>query len=102
MRPATREGLALPLLDEDGLLHVGSAWVAITPSQMPVVSLLLEHPNEVVHTEAVIAACIAAGTSGHPASVRTLLTRLSRRLGAVGLELVTVRRRGVLLRGRVD
>jgi hypothetical protein len=94
----TTPAAAQPLLDDDGLLHVGSAWVAITTSQLPVLGLLLENPDRVVRTEDIAAACVAAGTSGHPASVRTLLTRLNRRLDVVGLELVNIRQQGVLLR----
>ena len=41
-----------------------------------------------------------AGGSSHAASLRTLLTRIGARVRPVGLELVTVRRRGVLLTQR--
>ena len=59
--------------------------------------LLLDHLDRVVRFEAIVAAYEAAGGSGHPASVRTLLSRLGARMRSVGLDLVTVRRRGVLL-----
>jgi len=50
-----------------------------------------------VRFDAVVAAYESGGGSGHPASVRTLLSRLGARVRSVGLDLVTVRRRGVLL-----
>jgi hypothetical protein len=88
---------AAPLLDDDGLLWVGATWVALTPSQVPVARLLLDHLDKVVRFDAVAAACRSAGASGHPASVRTLITRLTARMRTVGLELVSVRQRGLLL-----
>jgi hypothetical protein len=86
-----------PFIDDDALLWVGSAWVSITAAQAPVLRVLLEHLNRVVRFDAVVAAYESAGGSGHPASVRTLLSRLGQRVRPVGLDLVTVRRRGVLL-----
>lgn len=86
-----------PVLDDDGLLWVGTSWVALTKPQAPVVHLLVDNLDRVVRFDAVVAAYQQAGGSGHPASVRTLLARLGARVRSVGLELVTVRRRGVLL-----
>lgn len=88
----------VPVLDDGGLLWLGEAWVAITDAQLPVVRLLLEHRDRVVRIEALVEAYVAGGGSDHPASVRTLMSRLSTRLGRLGLELVTVRRRGMILR----
>lgn len=89
---------AVPVLDDDGLLHVGAAWVVIPPTQVPLVALLLEHLGRVVRSDALAAACVAGGGSGHPAAVRTLVARLAARVRPLGLELVTVRQRGVLFR----
>jgi hypothetical protein len=86
-----------PVLDDDGLLWMGASWVALTPSQAPVVRVLIDHLDKVVHYDAVMSAYQSTGGSGHPASVRTLVARLATRLRTVGLELVSVRRRGVLL-----
>lgn len=97
-RNAIRSLPALPVLDEDGLLRVGACWVHVTAAQMPVVRLLVDRFDRVVSIDAIAAACITAGGTGSIASVRTLLARLGRRLGGVGLELVTIRQRGVLLR----
>jgi hypothetical protein len=86
-----------PVLDDDGLLWVGSAWVSLTSTQAPVAGLLLDNLNKVVRFDAIAAAYEAAGGSRHPASVRTLLARLGAKVRPVGLELVTIRRRGVIL-----
>lgn len=84
-------------LDDDGLLRVGETWLALSEGQVPVVRLLLDHLDRVVPFEDIGAAYAAVGGSDHPASVRTLLTRLAGRLRMAGLELTTVRRRGVVL-----
>jgi len=41
---------------------------------------------------------VAAGHSGHEASIRSLLARISHRVEGLGLQLDTVRGRGVMLR----
>jgi hypothetical protein len=86
-----------PTIDEHGLLRVGSAWVDLTPAQTPVVSLLIENLERVVSYSAVGATYEQAGGSSHVVSVRTLLARIATRVRPVGLELLTVRKRGVLL-----
>ena len=86
-----------PALDDQGLLWVGQAWVDLTPAQAPVVALLIEHLERVVRYDVVSATYERAGGSGHAASLRTLLTRIGARVRPLGLELVTVRRRGVVL-----
>jgi hypothetical protein len=96
-RRAAEPARHAPFIDDDDLLWVGSAWVSITGAQAPVLRLLLDHLDRVVRFDAVVATYESAGRSGHPASVRTLLSRLGARVRPVGLDLVTVRRRGVLL-----
>lgn len=92
-----------PQLDDDGILHVGERWVGIPPAQVPLMRLLLDNVDRVVRTDAVAAACVEGGASDLPASIRTMQSRLAARLRPLGLDLVTVRQRGVLLRwgGRV-
>jgi two-component system OmpR family response regulator len=82
--------------------HLPIRWVALTASQAPVLRLLLDNLDRVVRFEAVVASYEEAGGSGHPASVRTLISRLGARARSVGLELVSVRRRGVLLTTGLD
>jgi len=99
-RRAAEATTGTPFIDEDDLLWVGSAWVSLTRAQAPVMRLLLDNLGRVVRVDAVAAAYEAAGNSGHLASVRTLLSRIGARVRPVGLELVVVRRRGVLLTSR--
>lgn len=87
----------LPRLDEDGLLRVGTQWVAIPDAQIPVVTLLVNRYGRVVRKEALIAAYVEAGHSGHDASIRSLVARVARRVSRLGLQLHTVRGRGVML-----
>lgn len=86
-----------PVMDADGILRVGAAWVAVTPTQIPVVRVLLEQLGRVVHTDRIVDAYKSVGGSDHPGSVRTVLRRISIRVTPLGLELVMVRRRGVML-----
>lgn len=86
------------VLDEHGVLHRGDRWVAVSESQVPILELLLEQPDRVVRFDVLAAAYAAAGGSHHPASVRTALSRLDVRLRALGLEIRSIRRRGVVLR----
>lgn len=99
-----RGGTALPspgvTLDDDGLLRVGASWVALSDAQVAVTRVLLHHLERVVSFDALRSVCEAADVSAHPTSIRTLVTRLRTRVREVGLDLVTVRRRGVLLTAR--
>lgn len=90
-------GEAHPVLDEDGLLRLGERWVAIPDGQLSVVELLVERFGRTVSTEQIAAAYTSSGGSGHAASIRSLLTRLGRRVARLGLCLETVRGRGVML-----
>jgi DNA-binding winged helix-turn-helix (wHTH) protein len=86
-----------PLLDEDGLLRVGDRWVAIPDAQLPVVALLVDRYGRLVRRETLTAAYVEGGNSGGDSSIRSLLARVGRRVARLGLELHTVRGRGVLL-----
>ena len=59
--------------------------------------LLVEHLERVVRYEAVVAAYESAGGSSHAGVGAHAADRIGTRVRPVGLELVTVRRRGVLL-----
>ena len=87
----------LPRLDEDGLLRVGERWVAIPDAQLPVVALLVARYRRLVRKDALIAAYVEGGNSGHDASIRSLVARVARRVDRLGLRLHTVRGRGVVL-----
>ena len=87
-----------PVLDEDGLLRRGDRWVAISDVQVPMIQLLLDHLGRVVRYAAIVDAYVLGGGTSRAASVRTVLSRLDGRVRPVGLEIVTIRRRGVMLR----
>ena len=91
---------SVPYVDDDGLLRVGDDWVAITDAQLPVVTLLVERFGRLVGKEELVAAYVAAGYSGHAASIRSLLARVAHRVAGLGLDLHTVRGQGVMLRDR--
>jgi two-component system, OmpR family, response regulator len=96
-RRALAAARSAPEVDADGLLWVKPTWVAIPPTQVAVVSLLVAQIERVVTYDALTDAYAASGGSTHFTSVRTMLSRVASRVAEVGLELVTVRRRGVLL-----
>ncbi len=87
-----------PILDEDGLLRRGDRWVAISDVQLPMIRHLVEHLGRVVRYSAIVDAYVAGGGTSRAASVRSVLSRLDARVRPVGLEIVTIRRRGVMLR----
>jgi hypothetical protein len=87
-----------PTLDDDGVLRLGGRWVAVSQAQTPVLRLLLDNLDRVVRFELLVDAYARAGGSSHPASVRTVLARIAARVRPIGLELVSIRQRGVLLR----
>ena len=86
-----------PYLDEDGLLRNGDQWVMIPEGQLPIVDLLLARLNRLVPSDELRAAYVLGGGSGHENSIRTVITRLAKRVRSVGLELVTIRGRGLVL-----
>ncbi|MDP1820297.1 MAG: hypothetical protein Q8K58_10470 [Acidimicrobiales bacterium] len=81
----------------DGLLRVGQRWIAIPDAQLPIVRLLLDRPMRVVRHEEILVRYQEAGGKGELRAVKSMLTRLTRRLDKVGLVLVSVRSRGVRL-----
>jgi hypothetical protein len=85
-----------PVLDRD-ILRVGTRWVAIPSTRVPVVALLLARCGEVVRPGELAAAVAAGGGSSDAAAVRAVLHRLSKSFASVGLRLHSVRGRGLLL-----
>ena len=96
-RRALPAPVTVPEVDGDGLLRHDGRWVAIPDGQLPVVRLLVDRVGRVVGLDLLRAPYEAAGGSGHPDSIRTLVARLARRVRQVGLRLDTVRGRGVIL-----
>jgi hypothetical protein len=85
-------------LDRDGMLRRGERWVAVSEAQLPILRLLLDNMGRVVRFESILEAYGSVGGSQHPASVRTVLSRIEARVRPLGLEISSVRRRGVVLR----
>jgi DNA-binding response OmpR family regulator len=91
---------AAPLLDGDGVLRVGAAWVALPPVEARLVAALLARPDAVVSRARLLDAGWPGGepagsTSGQILDGRIKLLR--RRLVEVGLEIHTVRAVGFVL-----
>ena len=92
-----------PILDGDGVLRVGSRWVALPPIEARVVTALLARPEAVVSRERLLDAGWptsqpAGSTNGQILDGRIKLLR--RRLVEVGLEIHTVRGVGFVLTGK--
>lgn len=88
---------AAPVLDDDGLLRHGGRWVSISDPQIPLVDLLVRNVGRLVSSAEIRATYVAAGGSGSPTSLRSVVHRLGRRVAEVGLCLHVVRGRGVIL-----
>jgi hypothetical protein len=86
------------VLEDHGVLRRGDRWVAISEAQLPILELLLEHLDRVVPFDEVVAAYGAEGGSSVPASVRTVVSRLEQRIRPLGIDILSVRRRGIVLR----
>jgi hypothetical protein len=85
-----------PRLDGDGLLWNGRRWVVVPAAQLAVVQLVLDHPDQLVRTASIRSTYMRAGSSGHPASIRTMVNRVAHRFADVGLTLHLVRSKGVI------
>lgn len=96
---ATRAGqhtVLAPVLDADGVLRVGEAWVPLPPVESRLAAVLLERMGVVVSREALARAGWPEGAPGRNA-LDVHVLRLRRRLASVGLSISTVRSRGYLL-----
>jgi hypothetical protein len=85
-----------PRLDGDGLLWNGRRWVVVPEAQLAVVQLVLDNPDQLVQTTSIRSTYMRTGSSGHPASIRTMVNRVANRFREVGLTLHLVRSKGVI------
>jgi hypothetical protein len=85
-----------PELDDDGVLHLGDAWVSIPPVEARMVALLVERFGGVVPGDALAKAGWPEGLPNRNV-LDVHVLRLRRRLQSVGLALHNVRRRGYVL-----
>lgn len=88
--------LASPQLDGDGVLRVGSAWVALPPVEARLMAALLDRFGAVVGREALARAGWPRRSQGRNA-LDVHVLRLRRRTAPLGLAIRTVRSRGYLL-----
>jgi DNA-binding winged helix-turn-helix (wHTH) protein len=92
---------AVPRLDDDGVLRVGSRWVSLPPVEARLTAAMLERFGAVVSREALGRAGWPDGTPGRNA-LDVHVLRLRRRLTPVALAIRTVRSRGYLLERRAE
>jgi two-component system, OmpR family, response regulator len=85
-----------PEVDEDGLLRIGGAWVALPPIEARLATALLERLGSVVPRDALVRAGWPQGAPNRNV-LDVHILRLRRRLEDVGLTIRTVRSRGYLL-----
>jgi two-component system, OmpR family, response regulator len=85
------------VLDDDGLLRRGARWVALSPRELEVATVLLGRPGALVKRAELLAA-VRPGASGDDRRVvDTVVHRLHRRIAPLGLTVHTVRASGYLL-----
>ena len=86
----------VPVLDGDGVLRFGSAWVPLPPVEGRLTHALLERFGAVASRETLSRAGWPDGAPGRNA-LDVHVLRLRRRVGTIGLAIRTVRSRGYLL-----
>jgi hypothetical protein len=98
-------------VDADGLVHRGPRWVAMSPTELVLVRLLVAHQGRVVPREDLLAALRPeAGTDGEPSAgkddatraVDTFIRRSRQRLEPLGVVIHNIRGAGFLLRAEGD
>lgn len=88
-------------LDEFGRLFVGKRWIALSEIQVRLLKVLIADFGEVVSMEQLLRAGWPNGASSTD-NLRVLIYRLRARLVELGLELRSVRGRGVVLQHGVQ
>jgi DNA-binding winged helix-turn-helix (wHTH) protein len=83
-------------LDDGGLLHVGTAWVALPDIEWRLVETLITNLGHVVPRSRLIAT-VWPDREVMPATLGVTIKRVRRRLAPLGLEITTVRGRGFVL-----
>jgi DNA-binding response OmpR family regulator len=92
---------AAPFVDDDGLLHHRSGWVALSPLEGAIARALTERYGAVVGREALSRRAWPQGAPTRNA-LDVQMVRFRRRVEPLSLEVRTVRSRGYLLQARVD
>jgi two-component system, OmpR family, response regulator len=89
-------GSVAPVIDDDGVVRVGAAWVSLPPVEARITNALLDRFGAVVSREALGRSGWPDGAPGRNA-LDVHVLRLRRRLAPLGLVIRTVRSRGYLL-----
>jgi hypothetical protein len=85
------------MLDHNGVLWRNGRWVEIPVAQVPVMRLLLDRVGQLVASDEIRAAYRATGGSVAPTALKTVMTRLRRRVAVLELQLHNLPGRGSLL-----
>jgi len=85
-----------PVIDDYDVVWRGSRWVALSPVEARILTVLLERDSAVVTRRELNAACWKEGAPGERA-VDARLPRLRTRIGPLGMTIRTIRSRGFLL-----
>lgn len=92
------EGVGPPMVDDDGRIHLGAQWIALSNTEAAMMTALVEAAGAVVSREA-----LAEAAWGDERPSRNVLdvhmVRLRRRIEPLGLVIRTVRGRGYVLVG---
>ncbi len=91
-------GAFAPVIDDDGVIRVGAAWVSLPPVEARITNALLDRFGAVVSRDALGRSGWPDGAPGRNA-LDVHVLRLRRRLAPLGLVIRTVRSRGYLLEG---
>jgi hypothetical protein len=92
---------ARPELDGHGRLLRGTRWVALSPIEEQLCTLLIGEFGDVVSDRQLLARAWPGGT-GTPTGLRLQMTRLRRRIDDLGLEVRSVRGKGYVLQSRAN
>lgn len=90
-----------PAVDDDGLLHHRSGWVALSPLEAAIARALTERYGAVVGREALSRRAWPDGVPTRNA-LDVQMVRFRRRVEPLGLEVRTVRSRGYLLQAKAE
>jgi two-component system, OmpR family, response regulator len=90
---------AHPELDGHGRLLRGGRWVALSPTEEQLCTLLIGEFGQVVSDRLLLDRAWPGGT-GTPTGLRLQMTRLRRRIADLGLEVRSVRGKGYVLQNR--
>ena len=85
-----------PWLDPDGLLRHRDRWVAVSPNEEAVLRPLLDRWGQLVSRTS-LAASVWPDATASSRSLNTLVARLRKRVGPLGLTIETIRARGFVL-----